>query len=92
MEGVTLPGYMKDMSIGPTREQVAEPCVEQCRGCERDNTGEPDGDIQDYTCRWYLYPAAKWRAGNCPGATHLKKAVAPPQEKQRVGQSKHTYT
>ena len=39
---------------------------EKCIGCARVGT---DG------CKVYVVPEAKWRNGNCPMATHLKKEV-----------------
>ena len=32
-------------------------------------------------CRAYPDPAAKWRAGKCPTATHLKIEIAQPTQK-----------
>ena len=44
--------------------------VEQCNGCGK----VIDCETGKY-CRVYPDPAAKWRAGKCPTATHLKMDV-----------------
>lgn len=44
--------------------------VSQCEGCQK--VIEKDGNK---FCVTYLVPKAKWRAGACPVATHLKKEV-----------------
>lgn len=76
--------------VSPRREDVAEPCVEQCMGCAQNMwpTDPMLQKIEHTTCRWYLYPASKWRAGDCPGATHLKQEPVTIAEKKRVGQQK----
>lgn len=58
-----------------------QPIVEKCIGCE--NIAEED------KCRIWAAPAAKWRLGTCPSATHVKVDGRPVQEqKVRVGQQK----
>jgi hypothetical protein len=44
-----------------------EPIVPQCEGCLK---------INGNFCAVYLIPKAKWRSGNCPMATNLKKEKA----------------
>ena len=45
------------------------PIVEKCLGCN---------DVtSDNTCKGYFNPAALWRRGNCPRATHLEKIAKP---------------
>jgi hypothetical protein len=56
-----------------------KPIVEQCKGCEN-----VEGDV----CRIWVSPAAKWRMGVCPSATHVKVDVKSREEKVRVGQQK----
>jgi hypothetical protein len=55
------------------------PIVKQCIGCEN-----IEGDV----CRIWASPAAKWRLGACPSATHVKPGTKGPEEKVRVGQQK----
>jgi hypothetical protein len=55
------------------------PIVKQCTGCEN-----IEGDV----CRIWASPAAKWRLGGCPSATHVKPEIKGPEEKVRVGQQK----
>lgn len=55
------------------------PIVKQCNGC--DNI---EGDV----CRIWVSPAAKWRLGVCPSATHVKTEIKGTEEKVRVGQQK----
>jgi hypothetical protein len=55
------------------------PIVQQCTGC--DNI---EGDV----CRIWASPAAKWRLGVCPSATHVKPEIKGSEEKVRVGQQK----
>ncbi len=56
-----------------------QPIVEKCTGCEH---------IEDGHCRIWAVPAAKWRTGSCPSATHVKPEVKVPEQKVRVGQQK----
>ena len=58
--------------------QFKQPIVEKCIGCAK---------IDGETCSAYLFPAAKWRAGNCPMATHLVTEV---KEKKKVNPIKHS--
>lgn len=61
-------------------EVVQEPIVKKCEGCAY---------IQDGHCIPYIFPASKWRSGNCPLATHLtKKKETTEEKKNRVGQRK----
>lgn len=45
---------------------MKELIIDKCIGC---------GNIEMEFCRVYVYPAARWSAGNCPKNTHIKKAV-----------------
>ncbi|GLI32884.1 PxxKW family cysteine-rich protein [Desulforhabdus amnigena] len=56
-----------------------KPIVEQCNGC---------GNIEEDKCRIWTTPAAKWRMGKCPSATHVKIEVKGTEQKIRVGQQK----
>jgi hypothetical protein len=61
-------------------EQVEwKPIVEKCNGC---------GNITEEKCRIWTTPAAKWRMGICPSATHMKVEVKSTETKVRVGQQK----
>jgi hypothetical protein len=55
------------------------PIVKQCIGCE---------NIEGEFCRTWASPAAKWRVGVCPSATHVKPEIKAPGQKIRVGQQK----
>jgi hypothetical protein len=55
------------------------PIVKQCTGCEN-----IEGDV----CRIWASPAAKWRLGVCPSATHVTLGIKGSEEKVRVGQQK----
>jgi hypothetical protein len=55
------------------------PIVTQCTGCE---------NIEGEFCRIWAAPAAKWRVGVCPSATHAKADVKTSEQKVRVGQQK----
>ena len=55
------------------------PIVKQCTGCEN-----IEGDV----CRIWASPAAKWRLGVCPSATHVKPEIKESEAKVRVGQQK----
>jgi hypothetical protein len=55
------------------------PIVKQCTGCE---------NIEGNECRIWASPAAKWRLGVCPSATHVKPEIKGADEKVRVGQQK----
>lgn len=56
--------------------------VEKCEGC---------GKIENGYCSVYIFPETKWRAGNCPAATHIEPEELTPQQqaKMRIGQQKH---
>ena len=56
-----------------------KPIVEQCKGC---------ANIEDEHCRIWVAPAAKWRFGACPSATHVAVEVKTKEQKVRVGQQK----
>ncbi len=60
-----------------------KPIVDKCVGCE---------NIEDDKCRIWASPAAKWRIGVCPSATHVKAAVKETEQKVRVGQQKQKKT
>ena len=52
------------------------PIVKQCTGCE---------NIEGEVCRIWASPAAKWRLGACPSATHIKIETKRPEEKSASG-------
>jgi hypothetical protein len=58
-----------------------EPIIDKCEGCSRIQ-GEP-GLLPEMpeirTCLASMFPAAKWKNGNCNLATHIKK-----EEKKKV--------
>ena len=58
---------------------IQEPIIEKCEGCAY---------IKDGHCVPYIFPAAKWRSGSCPLATHLEKSKVTEAQKKRVGQQK----
>lgn len=58
--------------------EVREPTVEQCKGCNSDKTNY---------CECYVFPASKWRLGNCVRASHLAPEIIE-DKKKRVGQQK----
>jgi len=47
-----------------------EPIINECIDCGHMMTGPEPGPT---TCSVYLIPSSKWRIGNCPMATHIKK-------------------
>jgi len=55
------------------------PIVEKCNGCD---------NIEGEFCRIWAVPAAKWRMGVCPSASHTKIEAKEREEKVRVGQQK----
>lgn len=56
------------------------PIVDRCAGC---------GNIEENVCRIWISPAAKWRLGTCPSATHVSvEIVETTEQKVRVGQQK----
>ncbi|MFP5212018.1 MAG: PxxKW family cysteine-rich protein [Acidobacteriota bacterium] len=57
-----------------------KPIVEQCDGCDNIEQGDK--------CKIWVNPAAKWRLGTCPSATHVKVEAKQPEQKVRVGQQK----
>lgn len=62
-----------------TRDLEKKPIVERCSGCS---------NVEGNFCRIWSSPAAKWRLGNCPSATHVKMEISEPEKKVRVGQQK----
>jgi len=56
-----------------------KPIIDKCEGCE---------NIEGEKCRIWVSPAAKWRLGVCPSATHVKAEVKTAEQKVRVGQQK----
>jgi hypothetical protein len=70
------------ISIIQGKEYAHEAIHEKCVGCERVHPEEK-------VCVAYLYPAEKWRLGNCPMATHVtEQADDSKKGKVRVGQQK----
>lgn len=72
----------KEGYCGLGKDYECQPVVDRCKedeGCER---------IENGYCKAYIFPASKWRAGNCPLATHLKlePETKKQQMKRRVGQ------
>jgi hypothetical protein len=67
-------------SLGYECQPVIDRCLEG-ESCER---------IENGYCKVYIFPEAKWRSGNCPMATHLKKKELSRKEqmKTRIGQQK----
>ena len=59
-----------------------QPVVEKCGDCEK---------IENGYCSVYIFPETKWRAGNCPVATHIEAEELTAQQKAkiRIGQQKH---
>ena len=51
---------------------------DRCEGC--------GNVVEERHCSVYLFPCSKWRAGDCPVATHLESEKA--EGKKRVGQQK----
>jgi len=51
-----------------TKTIIKEPTVPQCGGCDH-----VAFDHVRCVCKRYAVPAAQWRRGRCPMATHLKK-------------------
>lgn len=47
-----------------------EPIIEKCVGCNRIGVGPERGPA---TCTTFFSPASKWRIGNCPMASHVKR-------------------
>jgi len=69
-------------SLGYVCQPVIDKCLEgeEGRSCER---------IENGYCKVYIFPEAKWRVGNCPMATHLKRELSNKEQmKIRVGQQK----
>jgi len=56
-----------------------QPVVKQCEGCT---------NIDEGFCKKWASPAAKWRLGTCPSASHVKVEVQENGQKVRVGQQK----
>jgi len=64
-----------------------QPVIDKCLGEEE---GESCGRIENGYCKVYIFPEIKWKLGNCPMATHLKKKELGrgEQAKVRIGQQK----
>lgn len=60
-------------------EMERKPIVKECEGCD---------NIEDGKCRIWASPAAKWRIGKCPSASHVKPEAQQTDQKVRVGQQK----
>ncbi len=60
-------------------ELERKPIVNECTGCD---------NIEGDKCRIWASPAAKWRIGKCPSATHVKVEVQQTEQKVRLGQQK----
>lgn len=56
-----------------------QPVVQQCEGCN---------NIDEGLCKKWVSPAAKWRIGICPSASHVKVDAHENGQKVRVGQQK----
>jgi hypothetical protein len=56
-----------------------QPIIDKCEGCD---------NIEGDKCRIWVSPAAKWRLGVCPSATHVKVEAKTAEQKVRVGQQK----
>jgi hypothetical protein len=56
-----------------------KPIVPECEGCD---------NVEDNKCKIWTTPAAKWRIGKCPSATHIKIETKTAEQKVRVGQQK----
>jgi len=56
-----------------------EKISDRCDGCDK---------VAGVYCSVYLFPNSKWRAGNCPVATHLERNKEE-KNRQRVGQQKY---
>jgi len=54
------------------------PIIDKCEGCAK---------IENGYCKMYINPAAKWKLGICPGATHVKKETKE-ERRRRLGQQK----
>lgn len=54
-----------------TKIIIKESITEKCGGCER-----IEFDHVQCICKCYAVPAAQWRRGNCPMATHVKKETS----------------
>lgn len=55
-------------------------CIDKCEGCNR--------ITEDNYCKAYLNPIEKWRTGNCPLCSTIRKMEGDQGEKKRVGQQK----
>jgi hypothetical protein len=53
--------------------------VDKCEGCSH---------IQEDNCKIWNCPAAKWKLGICPSATHVDRGLKKVEEKVRIGQQK----
>ena len=54
--------------------------IDKCVGCDH---------IQDDKCGIWVCPAAKWKLGICPSATHIDRGIKKVDDgKVRIGQQK----
>jgi hypothetical protein len=64
-------------------DRIWEPIIDKCKGCDKVvtqlsfATGAKQGSVyfapEMQFCTAYMSPASKWRNGNCPLATHVKR-------------------
>jgi len=59
------------------------PIIDKCEGCSR--IENIDGGQY---CKAYINPTEKWKLGDCPLCSTIRKMEGNQQEKQRVGQQK----
>lgn len=60
--------WMRKKCDLPPQVAICDVVIEKCHGCEK---VLPSG-----YCSTYPDTGLKWRKGNCPSATHLKKTAA----------------
>lgn len=68
-----------------------EEIIEKCEGCSKVLV-QPGfwGFSTSKYCHAYLYPASKWRSGNCPLASHLEKGTDEKKKLNPLKQSKRS--
>jgi len=68
-----------------------EEIVRECDGCSKVFI-QPSlfGFLDSKYCHAYLYPASKWRSGNCPLASHLEKGSDEKKKLNPLKQSKRS--
>lgn len=69
-------------------EEQFEPIIDQCVGCSKITPTQEDPS--KLICKVYLFPKAKWRSGNCPMATHVKKEVTKEEMMDPLKKSKRS--